>query len=334
MQGGGRTNVDKAAPSGFAAMRRLAGEQPLCDTLAFWPAPDPFNHPDPPAAWTLLYQAQVLGEQPGDAASRLKPTDGRRLGTDPDWRSLLERFKAAGLHHVWFTFVGLEQTHDDLCGRPDAFAAVVAAMERCAAVGLETGANVIASTRNAHELADLSRLVRRLGGERYVPTYAEWWAPAGEAYEAIRPTPEHLAGLPPADLDANWGYKEFWADPGAHTEAALTRAALARPQALPSVRREERALGLIVDASLDVHAGEWWGHMRRGVANLRADSPEEVYRKLAELELPPAPPADAELARRYGDLDSKKVHTRPGSVRRKWLHRWMTDNKVPWLPWS
>jgi hypothetical protein len=59
-----------------------------------------------------------------------------------------------------------------------------------------------------------------------------------------------------------------------------------------------------------------------------------VYRKLAELELPPAPPADAELARRYGDLGSRTVHTHPDSVRRKWLHRWMTDNKVPWLPRS
>jgi RNA polymerase sigma-70 factor (ECF subfamily) len=317
---------------------RLAGERPLCDTLAFWPAPDPFNHPDPPAAWRLLFQAQVLGEQPGDAASRLVPTDGWRLGTDPDWRPLLERFKEAGLQHVWFTLVGVEETHDALCGRPGAFAAVVAAMERCAAVGLETGANVVVSTRNAQQLADLSRLVRGLGAERYVPTYAQWWTPAGHAYEAIRPEPRHLAGLPPAGLDANWGYREFWQDPGAHTEAALVREAIeatpARPVAPAHAPAEERTLSLIVGANLDVHAGEWWGHLRHGIANLRVDSPETIYQKLAALEPPPAPPSDAELARRYGDLNSRKVHTRLHSVRRKWLHAWRSEHQIPWLPWS
>lgn len=79
---------------------------------------------------------------------------------------------------------------------------------------------------------------------------------------------------------------------------------------------------------LDVHAGEWWGHLRRTVANLRTDSPETVYRKLAALDMPLAPPADADLARRYGDANSRKVHTRPGSLRRKWLHAWMTERRV------
>ena len=234
---------------------RLTGQRPLCSTLAFWPAPDPFNHPDPPAAWALLFQAQVLDEQPGHGVSRLVPTDGWRLGTYSDWRPLLERFKEAGLQHVWFTFVGLEQTHDVLCGRPGAFAAVVAAMERCAAVGLETGANVVVSTRNVHQLADLSRLVRRLGGERYVPTYAQWWTPAGHAYETIRPEPQHLAGLPPAGLDANWGYKDFWQNPSAHTEAAFTRNAIESAASAPTpIPRKERTLGLIVDGNLEVHA--------------------------------------------------------------------------------
>ena len=80
-----------------------------------------------------------------------------------------------------------------------------------------------------------------------------------------------------------------------------------------------------MDANLDVHAGEWWGHLRRAVANLRMDSPETVYRKLASVDVPPAPPPDAELARRYGDPDSRKVHTRPDSLRRKWLHAWMAE---------
>ena len=116
---------------------RLAGDRPLAGRLGLWPAPDPFEHPQP-AVWSLLRSAEV-GEETFHATgeSRLIPTDGWRLGTDPDWRHTLEDAQRAGVRHVWFTLQGLEATHDALCGRPGAFAAIMAGLKRCAAVGLD-----------------------------------------------------------------------------------------------------------------------------------------------------------------------------------------------------
>jgi MoaA/NifB/PqqE/SkfB family radical SAM enzyme len=77
------------------------------------------------------------------------PTDGWRLGIDPDWRHVLEEVKRAGFRHVWwFTLLGLDATYDALRGRSGAFAAIVSALQRCLAVGLETGVNIVVSTRN------------------------------------------------------------------------------------------------------------------------------------------------------------------------------------------
>jgi hypothetical protein len=199
-------------------------------------------------------------------------------------------------------------------------------MERCAAAGLETGANIIVSTRNVGEIAELGSLIRSLGGERFVPTYVEPWT-TSPVYEAIRPEPEDLAGLPPAGLDVNWGYRTFWADPAAHTEGALTRAA---QEAVPSPdtpapESGERSLSLFVTADLELQVGTWWEPPLRRVANLRDDAPDEVRRRLVALEPAPEPPPDAELAARYGDLAGRKVYMSVAGLRRKWLAAWRAE---------
>jgi RNA polymerase sigma-70 factor (ECF subfamily) len=304
-----------------------AGAPPLFGRLSMWPALDPFEHPDPAAVWSFLRGAEIGNKEfQRQSESRLVPTDGRRIGTDPDWRPLLDGMRAAGLRHVWFTFAGLEATHDDLCGRPGAFREVVMAMERCAAAGLETGANLIVSTRNVREIRALGSLVRSLRGERFVPTYVESWS-TSPIYEAIRPEPEDLAGLPPSGSDVNWGYHSFWADPAAHAEGALTRAARETAPApdAPATEPGERSLSLLVTANLELQAGTWWEPPLRPVANLRDDAPEEVRRRLVALEPVPAPPPDAELAARYGDPDGRKVYMGVTGLRRKWLASWRAE---------
>jgi hypothetical protein len=59
-----------------------------------------------------------------------------------------------------------------------------------------------------------------------VPTCVACWSPSGALYEAIRPEPQDLAGLPLTGLDVNWGYTSFWAQSEAFTEGALTRATM------------------------------------------------------------------------------------------------------------
>lgn len=319
-----RLAVERLRAAGAAG---VAGDPPLFGRLSMWPALDPFEHPQPPEVWLFLRGAEIGNEDfQRRSESRLVPTDGRRIGTDPDWRTLLDDLRAAGLRHVWFTFAGLEATHDDLCGRPGAFQEVVTAMERCATAGLETGANIIVSTRNVAEIAELGSLVRSLGGERFVATYVESWT-TSPVYEAIRPEPEDLAGLPPAGLDVNWGYRTFWADPAAHTEGALTRAALeAAPSPdTPAPDSGERSLSLFITADLELQAGVLWEPPLRRVANLRDDALDEVRRRLVALEPTPEPPPDAELAARYGDLAGRKVYMSVAGLRRKWLAAWRAE---------
>jgi len=313
---------------------RLAGDRLLTERLGMWPAADPFEHAEPAAVWSLLRAAEI-GEEAFQATgeSRLVPTDGWRLGTDPNWRSVLNDLQQAGLRHVWFTLLGLEPTHDGLCSRPGAFAAIIAALERCAAVGLQTGANIVVSTRNVNEIGAIAERVRALGAERFVPAYVPSWSPLNALYETIRPQPEDLAGLPPAGMDVNWGYARFWADAESHTEGALTRLALQQTQSnnggeeKPEARK--RDLPLLVDANLDVFVGTPAAPPLMQIANLGSDKPADLYAKLLALEWP-APP-DADLAAGYGDTESRKVHVDQSSVRRRWIAAWRAELNLNWL---
>jgi hypothetical protein len=151
--------------------------------------------------------------------------------------------KRAGLRHVWFTVLGLEGTHDALCGRSGAFAAIMSALQRCSVVGLETGVNIVVSTRNTRQIGELGQRVRALGAEQFVPTYVACWSPSSTEYEAIRPESQDLAGLPPAHLDVNWAYASFRAEPEAFTEGLLTRAALNSVAWLGAEPQAERHAG-------------------------------------------------------------------------------------------
>jgi hypothetical protein len=75
------------------------------------------------------------------------------------------------------------------------------------------------------------------------------------------------------------------------------------------------------------------------LANLKENTPEDIYQVLADLEWPPEPPSDAELAKRYGNAEGRKVFVgmwdfRDGlyHVRQKWLEAWRADNNISWLP--
>lgn len=320
----------------------VADDRPLTSKLELWPALELFYHEQPIDVWSFLRSAEIGNEEFQDTEEgRLVITDGWCLGRDPEAPKLLEDFGEAGLRHVWFTFAGLRETHDDLCERPGAFDAIVTAMERCREAGIETGANIIVSTRNTGEIAALATLVRSLGGERFVPTYPFSWSVPSE-YADLQPEPEDLVGLPPEGLDVNWGYRDFWTDPAAFTEAAhVKRAAEATEEAPAEVKAAAptRSLHLWISASLDVLMQDARPRPRVRVGNLRDNSAQRLHETLASLAWPPTPPSDAELARRYGDATSRKVffgtldyHRGRHLVRQKWLETWRAENDLPWLP--
>jgi len=320
----------------------VAGDRPLAQRVEFCPLLEAFYHPRPTEVWEFLRSAEIGNEAFQETEEgRLVVTDGWQLGHDPEAPKLLAEFRAAGLRHAWFTFAGLRETHDDLCQRPGAFDAIVRAMERCRDAGIETGANNIVTTRSAREAGEVAMLVRSLGGERFIPTYP--FVPDRKEQEDLQPEPDDLAGLPPEGLDVNWGYRDFWADPEAFTEAALVQRAIEAgdgPEGSEAQATARRRLNLWVwpNLGLRIQDSRLFPHIE--VAHLRRDPPEAVYRKLVEMKWPPEPPSGAELARRYGDAASRKVfcgswdyRNGMGAVRLKWLEAWRRDRGIPWLPW-
>jgi hypothetical protein len=211
---------------------------------------------------------------------------------------------------------------------------------RCRAAGIETGANIILSTRSSGEVKELAELVLSLGAERFIPTYVFVWSSRWPAYEQIRPEPEDLAELPPKGLDVDWGYRDFWAGPRAFAEGALTRAAMQREEeaARPQSQGRKHSLFVWVAPNLDLLLREmppWHKTVSTQLlANLRNDSPAQIYEALRTLEWPPDPPSDAELARRYGDTESRELYMRLPSLRQKWLEAWQAESDIPWLPFD
>jgi len=314
----------------------VAGDRPLARKLDLWPALELFYHEKPIEVWSVLRSAEIGNEAFQETEEgRLVVTDGWHLGRDPEAPKLLADFKEAGLRHVWFTFAGMRETHDELCQRPGAFDAIVTAMERCREVGIETGANTIVTTRNATEIAELAAQVRSLGGERFVPTYVLVWSKQWAEYEEIRPQPEDLADLPPEGLDVNWGYDDFWAAPESHTERALARAALENRGREDEAEQPEResAITLWVTPKLEVRAFSIHDDgPGLTLCSLRKDPVDLIHKQIAEAPRPPRLPSDGELAEHYANTGSQKVHMGMSWVKAKWLEPWRADQRIAWLP--
>jgi RNA polymerase sigma-70 factor (ECF subfamily) len=315
---------------------RVVGERPLANKLEFWPMFELFYHPDSVQVWSFLRSAEVgtQGFQESEEG-RLVITDGWQLGRNDDAPNLLAHFKQAGLRHVWFTLAGLRETHDELCERPGAFDAIVKAMTRCRDAGIETGANIVVSARSAKEIRPLAELVLALGAEHFIPTYVMVWDKAWPQFEAIRPEPGELEGLPPSGMDVNWGYRDFWADPAAFTEAVLTRRAIdgASERDTRTDKPTGRSLPLWVASNLDLVIKDHHGSgSSEAVANLGEVTPEDLYQALVEVSWPPDPPPDALLAKQFGDQDGRKVHMGWSWIRRKWIECWQAEHGIPWVP--
>ncbi len=211
-------------------------------------------------------------------------------------------------------------------------------MERCREARIETGANIIVTTRNTGEIAELGLLVRSLGGERFVPTYPFcWWV--GPEHANLQPEPEDLVGLLPEGLDVNWGYRDFWSDPEAFTESALVGRAIESGDEEQASGSTKRRLHLWVWPNRDLLVNDSRPVPTQRLANLNTDPPQKIYEALVNLEWPPDPPSEAEMARRYGNPKGRKVfygtpdyYNGLGTVRQKWLEAWRVDQGITWLP--
>jgi RNA polymerase sigma-70 factor (ECF subfamily) len=313
-----------------------AGDVPLSNTLYVYPSLDPFENVDPAGAWAAC-RAGDIGQDAWNAEwdSGLIPSDGWRLGTDPNAESLIDDFKKVGLRRVHFTLLGARDTHDSLAGRTGAFDAILRAMDLCEASGVHVSTNVIVSSNNVREVDETVQIFRDHGGGWLAVYPPDKTYPA---YEEVRPEAKELEALHPErwkrTAESAVTYADFWRDPGAFTEGVLTAEALEDDtSALPEwygPPLDRRAPTLSVDASFDLHAGTIWERPTLRVGNLRVDSPTQLHRAIAALGPPKAPP-DRELASRYGDSSSLKVYVNRSVLRTKWLRRWRMDADVAWL---
>jgi hypothetical protein len=278
-------------------------------------------HPDA-AEVMRLFRAHV-------APTLFEPlsTTGVPIAQRDDWLPLLDSLRESGTTTAWLAFHGVGAEHDRRVSMPGAFEQTCRGAERIRAAGLRVGCNVFLTKANAAQIPELAETLERLG------VVESFWAPAGfgpqprvRRYEALRPELGDL--LPHADrVAAITAWRGVWRTLADYTEAAHVRRATAGEWTSPHPPTD--ATTLVCRPNLDVHLG-MAGLYRRRLGNLRSEGVEPVLRRA--LEAGPLqherlwfdlvdPPPDAELAARYGDRNSQRLHFYAGSVRNVWLDR-------------
>jgi hypothetical protein len=316
----------------------LEGAHDFCDRrgLGFdaYPMHELAAHPDAARLFTLFNTHSGTLDRTGDRREGTMfepwPTTGVPLAARQDWLEVLEAAAGTGTRHLWLAFHGTGEVHDRQVNQRGAWAATCQAAERARAAGLSVGCNVFLTTASLPQLDELTVTVERLADARacfetasYLPT------PRSRHNERLRLALPALAPIAArlAEL-ANPVNTCQWTGLEARTEAAYVRQALAGDwPAIPDPAPGE--LALVCRPNLDVYSGLAGLHRTRH-GNLRTDGIATVLtRALARGREPddvlwfgPRPhPGPAELAARYGDATSLRVHPWPESMRYLWLDR-------------
>jgi hypothetical protein len=316
----------------------LDGAHRFCDSrgLGFdaYPMHELAAHPDAATLFALFNShsgtVNRAGDTPDGTMFEPWPTTGVPLATREDWREVLEAGARAGTRHLWLAFHGTGEVHDRQVNHRGAYAATCRAAERARAAGLSVGCNVFLTAASLPQLGELTAAVERLTDVRacfetasYLPTLRS------RRNERLRLNLPDLAPVAArlAEL-ANPVNVRQWTGLEARTEAAYVRRALADDwPPIPDPAPGE--LALVCRPNLDVYSGLAGLHQTRH-GNLRTDGVTTVLgRALARGREPddalwfgPRPhPGPAELAARYGDATSLRVHPRAESVRYLWLDR-------------
>jgi hypothetical protein len=273
-------------------------------------------------------------------------TTGVPLALRPDWAEVLATCRELGTTVVWPAVHGRGETHDRVVHRAGAYQETLLGIDGARGAGLEVGCNVFLTRENT-TVAEFEALVEDLlthgvtqlwvGSAGYLPTARS------RRYEALRPTlaellplSERVQTLPGPHFD-----QAIWSDLAAHTEAAYVERALDGRwgvEPAPSASTVEE-LTLVCRPNLDLYWG-LAGRYRRPYGNLRRDDAQALVQAAIADWGPSAPvpavggthddnvwftlvpiPDVRDLAERYGDPASDRVHFWVGSPRYLWLDR-------------
>jgi hypothetical protein len=264
-------------------------------------------------------------------------TTGVPLATRPDWREILETLHELGTSTLWFAFHGVEEIHNRAVMRKGAYRESLRAIKLARQAGMKTGCNLFLTKENVRQFDRLVEDLQRAGMHEIIPCLYSFTPNArGRHSEPLRPEWRDVEPLV-AKLDAipeTCLWRRFWHElPEKHTESWYVEQAKAGTW--PHEEREQyeethrNRVSLVCRPNLDVHygfAGQYtnrYGNLRRnGVDELLSHamragtfSYEEVW--FGDTQIPPI----EELANRYGDASSQRIHDYSFSIRDWWIDR-------------
>jgi hypothetical protein len=256
------------------------------------------------------------------------PTTGVPLATRDDWRELLETLLSLGTSTLWFAFHGASEVHDRAVLREGAYRESLRAVGLAREAGMRAGCNLFLTKDSAGQFDQLVADLQHAGIQEIIPCLYSFLPNArGRHSEPLRPEWQDVEPLVKKldSIPETAFWRRFWYElPHQHTESWYVRQAL--DDVWPEESEHWERIPLVCRPNLDVYRGMAGQYIKR-CGNLRRDGVDEVLsRAVADgassddelwfpgVELLPV----QELAARFGDARSQRIHMHPASIRYWW----------------
>lgn len=262
-------------------------------------------------------------------------TTGVPLVTRPDWREILETLREQGTSTLWFAFHGAGEIHDRAVMRKGAYYESLRAVGLTREAGMQTGCNLFITKKSIPQFDRLVEDLQRAGMQEIIPCLYGFTPNArGRHSEHLRPEWRDVEPLV-AKLDAvpeTCLWRRFWYElPHKHTESWYVEQALAGTWPGEGKAQYEEAyrnmVSLVCRPNLDVYYG-FAGQYTNRYGNLRRNGVDEVLSRamsagtfsydeiwFGDMQIP----SIKELATRFGDARSQRIHPDSFSIRDWWI---------------
>jgi len=298
----------------------------FCDThdltVDGYPMHEVAAHPQASQVMRLFHDLWNVVENP-------VPTTGVPLATRDDWREFLETLLSLGTSTLWFAFHGAGEVHDRAVLRKGAYRESLRAIELTRQTEMRAGCNLFVTKESAHQFDQLVADLQQVGVQEIIPCLYGFLPnargrhsePLRPEWQDVQPLVEKLDSIPET---AFW--RRFWYElPQRHTEAWYVQQALAGTWPDKEIRHIH--ISLVCRPNLDVYRGFAGQYVKR-YGNLHRDGVDAVL-SLAVADGPSSddelwfpgeqlPPVQ-ELAARFGDAQSQRIHESPVSIRYWWM---------------